>query len=238
MRVECDPCDLHAPPCSSLVMISCAPLGFVKWMTSSSLKMLTSSMPGMVFTPKRFSTLWSRLSSVVVVLCTAFFFLREHDRVCESPPLHFNPNLLIDAATLLIRCASPADCALASSTDLRERDRCHRHDEGRCKTQSRQSRPRRHAKLTALSPAIFFSFSMSMATPSSAIIDAIRCKAWQRIGPAPHSRNQPVPLMISQRMRGESAERLGIHTCAPQVREREAQKHQWSCERCSTLVPS
>ena len=36
----------------------------------------TSSMPGMVFTPSRFSVLCSRLSSVEVVLCTAFFFLR------------------------------------------------------------------------------------------------------------------------------------------------------------------
>lgn len=38
--------------------------------------MCTSSMPGMVFTPSRFSVLCSRLSSVCVVLCTAFFFLR------------------------------------------------------------------------------------------------------------------------------------------------------------------
>lgn len=41
-------------------------------------KMLTSSMPGMVFTPSRLSVLCSRLSSVLVVLCTAFFFLRVY----------------------------------------------------------------------------------------------------------------------------------------------------------------
>jgi hypothetical protein len=52
-----------------------APLGLVKWMTDSPWKMLTSSMPGMVLTPRRFSVLCSRLSSVVAVLCTAFFFL-------------------------------------------------------------------------------------------------------------------------------------------------------------------
>ena len=35
-------------------------------------------MPGMVFTPRRLSVLCSRLSSVLVVLCTAFFFLYRH----------------------------------------------------------------------------------------------------------------------------------------------------------------
>jgi hypothetical protein len=50
-------------------------LGFTKWMTVSSLKMLTSSMPGMVLTPSLFKVLCNLLSSVVVVLCTAFFFL-------------------------------------------------------------------------------------------------------------------------------------------------------------------
>ena len=51
------------------------PLGFWNWITTSSLKMLTSSIPGIVFTPILFNVLWSRLSSVVVVLWTAFFFL-------------------------------------------------------------------------------------------------------------------------------------------------------------------
>jgi hypothetical protein len=46
-------------------------------MTNSSLKMLTSSMPGMVLTPSLFSVLCNLLSSVVVVLCTAFFFLKK-----------------------------------------------------------------------------------------------------------------------------------------------------------------
>lgn len=52
-----------------------SPLGLVKWITVSSLKMLTSSMPGMVFTPNRFKVFCSLLSSVEVVLWTAFFFL-------------------------------------------------------------------------------------------------------------------------------------------------------------------
>lgn len=52
-----------------------APFGLVKLMTSSPWKMLTSSMPGMVLTPSRLSVFCSRLSSVLVVLCTAFFFL-------------------------------------------------------------------------------------------------------------------------------------------------------------------
>ncbi len=55
----------------------CSPLGLVKWTTLSSWKMFTSSMPGMAFTPRRFSVFCSRLSSVDVVLCTAFFFLRD-----------------------------------------------------------------------------------------------------------------------------------------------------------------
>ena len=45
--------------------------------------MLTSSIPGMVFTPKRFSVFCSRLSSVVVVLCTAFFFLRASSVIAD-----------------------------------------------------------------------------------------------------------------------------------------------------------
>jgi hypothetical protein len=46
-------------------------------MTVSSRKILTSSMPGMVFTPSLFNVLCNLLSSVVVVLCTAFFFLKK-----------------------------------------------------------------------------------------------------------------------------------------------------------------
>lgn len=63
------------------------PLGFEKWMTLlSSLTMFTSSMPGMVFTPSLLRVLCKRLSSVVVVLCTAFFFLRDNQaiRACAS----------------------------------------------------------------------------------------------------------------------------------------------------------
>ena len=51
------------------------PLGFEKLMTFSSLKMLTSSIPGIVLTPSRFNVLCSLLSSVVVDLCGALCFL-------------------------------------------------------------------------------------------------------------------------------------------------------------------
>jgi hypothetical protein len=46
------------------------------------LKMLTSSIAGMVLTPTLLSVLCSLLSSVVAVLWTAFFFLNE--RPCVS----------------------------------------------------------------------------------------------------------------------------------------------------------
>ena len=55
-------------------MLACT-LGLVKWMTVSSLKMFTSSMPGMVLTPRRFSVFCRRLSSWPLDLCTAFFLL-------------------------------------------------------------------------------------------------------------------------------------------------------------------
>lgn len=54
-----------------------APFGFSKWtMLPSSLKRLTSSMPGMVVTPRRFRVCCRRLSSVDAVLCVAFFLRR------------------------------------------------------------------------------------------------------------------------------------------------------------------
>ena len=58
-------------------MGSSAPFGLVKWITVPlSLKRLTSSMAGMLFTPSLFSVFCSLLSSVVVVLWMAFFFRR------------------------------------------------------------------------------------------------------------------------------------------------------------------
>ena len=52
-------------------------LGLLKWITDpSSLIMLTSSMPGMLFTDNFLSDDWSFLSSVVAVLWTTFFFRR------------------------------------------------------------------------------------------------------------------------------------------------------------------
>lgn len=53
------------------------PFGDVKWTTlPSDWKRFTSSIPGIVFTPNLFNVLCNRLSSVVVALCTAFFFLK------------------------------------------------------------------------------------------------------------------------------------------------------------------
>ena len=60
-----------------LLMGASAPFGLVKWITVPlSLKRLTSSMAGMLFTPSLFSVFCNRLSSVVVVLWMAFFFRR------------------------------------------------------------------------------------------------------------------------------------------------------------------
>lgn len=59
----------------SMSLQSPLPLGLEKWMTVSSWKMLTSSIPGMVLTPSLLRVFCRRLSSVVVVLWTAFFFL-------------------------------------------------------------------------------------------------------------------------------------------------------------------
>ena len=47
----------------------------------------TSSMAGMLFTPRRFSVFCRRLSSVVVVLCTIFFFRRAE----PLPPVRAPP---------------------------------------------------------------------------------------------------------------------------------------------------
>ncbi|KAL4582390.1 hypothetical protein LXL04_006937 [Taraxacum kok-saghyz] len=51
----------------------------VEPLTVSSLKMLTSSIAGIEFTPILFNVLCSLLSSVVV-LCTAFFFLQPNNK--------------------------------------------------------------------------------------------------------------------------------------------------------------
>ena len=76
------------------IHIPAPPLGLVKWMTLSSLKMLTSSMPGMVLTLRRFRVFCSRLSSVEFVLWTAFFFLHTQR---QNTPAQFrntqNPKL-------------------------------------------------------------------------------------------------------------------------------------------------
>ena len=50
--------------------------GLVKWMTVlSSLNMLTSSIPGIGYTPNFLMTVLSFLSSLIVVLTIAFYFL-------------------------------------------------------------------------------------------------------------------------------------------------------------------
>lgn len=51
----------------------------------------TSSIPGIVFTPRRFNVLCRRLSSVVAVLCGTFFFLQTH---LSSPPFTYLSHLL------------------------------------------------------------------------------------------------------------------------------------------------
>lgn len=59
---------------------STSPFGLEKLTTSSSLKMFTSSIPGMVLTPILLSALCSFLSSFPLLLCTAFFFLHASVR--------------------------------------------------------------------------------------------------------------------------------------------------------------
>merc|ERR1740130_818263 len=60
-----------------LAAIEAWTLGLLKWMTVPlSLKRLTSSIAGMLFTPNLLRVFCSRLSSVVVVLWIAFFFRR------------------------------------------------------------------------------------------------------------------------------------------------------------------
>lgn len=81
--------------CHSTTAMKYKPLGLRNWITRSSLKMLTSSIAGMAFTPTLFKVLCNRLSSVVVALWTAFFFLFE---TCEGRINKFqtkcNPSLL------------------------------------------------------------------------------------------------------------------------------------------------
>jgi hypothetical protein len=73
------------------------PLGLTKCTTSLlSLKTLTSSMPGIVLTPRRLRVFCKRLSSVLVVLWTAFFFLQPQQvpQACQpgfrASPLQYS----------------------------------------------------------------------------------------------------------------------------------------------------
>lgn len=59
-------------------------MGFKNWMTRSSLNMFTSSIAGMVLTPTLLRVPCSLLSSVVTVLCTAFFFLKTQSSFSNS----------------------------------------------------------------------------------------------------------------------------------------------------------
>ncbi len=94
-----------------------APFGLVKWMTVSSLKMFTSSMPGMVFTPSRFSVFCRRLSSVEVVLCTAFFLLHAAARAARQRRAGAGRAAARRAAGERRRQHGPADGALAARAD-------------------------------------------------------------------------------------------------------------------------
>ena len=91
-----------------------SPLGLVKCVTVVSWKMLTSSMPGIVFTPSLLRVFCSRLSSVDVVLWTAFFFLQ---RILSSVKQALDKPL--EARVLLRVCITeaPADCSLAPCPD-------------------------------------------------------------------------------------------------------------------------
>lgn len=71
-RLGCSPL-----PLARLQRAARAPFGLTNWIASSPWKMTTSSIPGMVLTPMRFSVACSRLSSVVAVLCDTFFLLRR-----------------------------------------------------------------------------------------------------------------------------------------------------------------
>lgn len=69
--------NIHKRYFSSAKKICYLPWGFTNRITTSSLKMFTSSIAGIAVTLILFKVLWSLLSSVVVVLWTAFFFLVE-----------------------------------------------------------------------------------------------------------------------------------------------------------------
>lgn len=85
-------------------------------MLLSSLTMFTSSMPGMVFTPSLFRVFCKRLSSVDVVLCTAFFFLRVHDPISHGASTHARA---VTDQRSSGRVAKRAALLSISATDLR-----------------------------------------------------------------------------------------------------------------------
>ena len=94
-------------PCSTV-----APLGEVKCTTvPSSWNRLTSSIPGMVFTPSRFSVLCNLLSSVEVVLWTAFFFLPPRPQLV-LPLAEMDLQSLSLPAPLQVRSKQLRTCAL------------------------------------------------------------------------------------------------------------------------------
>jgi hypothetical protein len=85
------------------------PLGFTKWMMESPWKMSTSSMPGMVLTPSRLRVFCSFLSSVVAVLCTVFFLLREAAAGEASRAARAGVGALLpDCATVAAACRAQA----------------------------------------------------------------------------------------------------------------------------------
>jgi hypothetical protein len=76
-------------------------------------------MPGMVLTPRRLSVFCSRLSSVVVVLCTAFFFLRAAPAQSEPCAVRTTPQSADLMAPAPSRRPAPAHGALATRAHCR-----------------------------------------------------------------------------------------------------------------------
>ncbi|GIL89354.1 hypothetical protein Vretifemale_17179, partial [Volvox reticuliferus] len=70
-------------------------------------------MPGIVFTPRRFRVFCNRLSSVDVVLCTAFFFLLTE----PLPPVRTAPAIFISLSrSMLVGLADPNSVLLGPIT--------------------------------------------------------------------------------------------------------------------------
>jgi hypothetical protein len=75
-------------------------------------------MPGMVFTPSLLRVLCKRLSSVVVVLCTAFFFLRDNQPISQGASTHARPENTISTAASGLHQSCAADSCMQRTCAL------------------------------------------------------------------------------------------------------------------------